>query len=268
MMDYTTRFGMEENPFLKNAREILFENPEFKEVQTRLEWFLTTKGFGTLTGGSGKGKTTCVRVWLRRLNPSLYKPIYLCLSTLNVTEFYRTLADALGLEPKYRKNDNFKLIQEEIIRYSVEKRITPVIVIDEANHICNAILNDLRLLFNFEMDSRDRAIVLLTGLPSLNHTLQLGIHESLRQRVTMNYNMEGLSKDEARAYIQTKLQGVNCTRQVFNENALEALANAANGIPRLLSKLANRSLMIASSKGFDTIGAEIVAQAVNDCELS
>ena len=268
MTDYTTRFGMEENPFLKNSREILLENGEFKEVQTRLDTFLTTKGFGVLTGGSGKGKTTNVRVWVRKLNPSLYKPIYICLSTLNVTEFYRVLADSLGIEPKYRKNDNFKLIQSEIERYSVEKRITPVIIIDEANHICNAILSDLKLLFNFDMDSRDRAVVLMTGLPSLNHTLQLGIHESLRQRITMNYNMEGYSKDESKAYILTKLQGVNCMRQVFNENALEALANAANGVPRLLNKLADRCLMIAGAKGFDTVGAEIVAQAVNDCELA
>lgn len=267
MTDYTTRFGMEENPFLKNSREILFENAEYTEVQTRLDCFLITKGFGVLTGGSGKGKTTNVRVWVRRLNPSLYKPVYICLSTLNVTEFYRTLADALGLEPKYRKNDNFKLIQAEINRYAVEKRITPVIIIDEANHICNAILNDLKLLFNFEMDSRDRAIVLLTGLPSLNHTLQLGIHESLRQRLTMNYNMDGYSKEESKAYIRAKLQGVNCGRQVFNENALEALANAANGVPRLLSKLANSCLMIASAKGFDTVDADIVSQAITDCDL-
>ena len=54
-MEYFMRFGMEENPFLKNSREILFENAEFKEVQTRLDCFLITKGFGVLTGGSGKG---------------------------------------------------------------------------------------------------------------------------------------------------------------------------------------------------------------------
>ena len=268
MTDYSVRFGMEENPFLKNSREILFENVECKEVQKRLDTFLTTKGFGVLTGGAGDGKTTNVRVWVRKLNPSLYKPVYICLSTLNVTEFYRTLASSLGLEPRYRKNDNFKLIQDEIARYALEKRIVPVIIIDEANHICNAILHDLKLLFNFEMDSRDLALVLLTGLPSLNHTLQLGIHESLRQRITMNYNMEGYSKEESKAYILTKLRGVNCTRQVFDENALEALANAVNGVPRLLNKLADRCLVIASAKGYDTIGAEIVAQAVNDCELT
>ena len=110
------RFGMEANPFLKNAKEILFENPEFKEVQMRLNYLLTTKGFGVLTGGSGKGKTTGIRVWSRGLNASLYKVVYSSLSTLTVTEFYRTLASGLGLEPRYRKPDNFKLIQDEIQR--------------------------------------------------------------------------------------------------------------------------------------------------------
>lgn len=123
------------------------------------------------------------------------------------------------------------------------------------------------MIFNFEMDSRDRAVVLLAGLPSLNHTLQLGIHEPLRQRITMNYNMDGYSKDESKEYIQAKLRGVRCTRQVFDENALEALANAANGVPRLLNKLANSCLMIASAKNSDLVDSEIVMQAVADCEL-
>ena len=261
------RFGMEENPFLKNSKEILFENPEFKEVQMRLNYLLTMRVFGVLTGGSGKGKTTSIRVWSRNLNASLYKVVYSSLSTLTVTEFYRTLATGLGLEPRYRKPDNFKLIQDEIQRYALEKRITPVIIIDEANHACTAILNDLKMIFNFEMDSRDRAVVLLTGLPSLNHTLQLGIHEPLRQRITMNYNMDGYSKDESKEYILTKLRGVRCTRDVFDENALEALANAANGVPRLLNKLANSCLMIASAKNSDMVDSEIVMQSVTDCEL-
>lgn len=266
-MDSYVRFGMEENPFLKNSKEILFENPEFKEVRTRLNYLLSTKGFGVLTGGSGKGKTTCIRVWSKSLNTSLYKVIYSSLSTLTVTEFYRALAAGLGLEPRYRKPDNFKLIQDEIQRYALEKRITPVIIIDEANHACSAILNDLKMIFNFDMDSRDRAVLLLAGLPSLNHTLQLGIHEPLRQRITMNYNMDGFSKNESKEYIQTKLRGVHCSRQVFDENALEALANAANGVPRLLNKLANTCLLIAAAKNCDVVDSETVLQAVSDCEL-
>ena len=62
-MEYFYRFGMEENPFLKSSNEILFESDEFKEVQKRLEYLQLTKGFGVLTGGAGKGKTTAIRVW-------------------------------------------------------------------------------------------------------------------------------------------------------------------------------------------------------------
>lgn len=83
---------------------------------------------------------------------------------------------------------------------------------DEANYIGTAILNDLKILFNFEMDSRDRAVILLAGLPQLNNTLRLGIHEPLRQRIVMNYNLDGLSKEEGRAYIQEKLKGPDAHR--------------------------------------------------------
>ncbi len=268
MLDYHVRFGMEYNPFLKNAKEILYESNEFKEVLTRLNILLTTRGFGVLTGTPGKGKTTAIRTWTKTLNPSLYKVVYSSLSTLTVVEFYRSLASNLGLEPKYRKPDNFKQIQDEITRYSVEKRITPVIVIDEANHISNATLTDLKILFNFEMDSRDRAIVLLSGLPELNYKLKLGIHEALQQRITVSYNIEGYSKEESKEYIQRKLQGVRCARQVFDDGAMDALANAAGGIPRLLNKLANASLLIASSQNLDTVNADIIGQAVLDTELS
>ena len=66
-----------------------------------------------------------IRNWARGLNPSLYKVIYSSLSTLTVMEFYRNLAAQLGMEPSYRKNDNFRIIQEAINRLALEKRQTP-----------------------------------------------------------------------------------------------------------------------------------------------
>lgn len=115
--------------------------------------------------------------------------------------------------------------------------MTPVIIIDEANYINNAILNDLKILFNFEMDSRDRAAVLLVGLPKLNSTLRLAIHEPLYQRLVMHYNLEGLSKEEGRSYIHKKLKGAGCNQTVFHEAAVEAILNAADGTPRIINKL-------------------------------
>lgn len=267
MMDIQSRFGLEQNPFVKNAKEIIFESNELKEALTRLRYLESIKGFGLLTGRPGNGKTTALRVWARNLNPSRYKVIYISLATLTVMEFYRNLAAELNLVPAFRKIDNFKMIQKEITRCAVETKITPVIILDEANQISNAILSDLKILFNFEMDSRDRAVVLLAGLPQMNYTLNLGIHEPLRQRITMNYNMDGLSKAESIQFIRAKLDGVHCTQHVFDDNALEAIANASNGVPRLLNKLANACLTIADARGFDHVDTETVMQAVNDCQL-
>lgn len=266
-MDYTARYGLEFNPFIKNAKDIYVETPEFKELRFRLDYLLSTRGFGLLTGSPGRGKTTAVRSWAASLNPSLYKVIYSSLSTLTVMEFYRNLAVGFGLQPAHRKFENFRHIQDEISRLVIEKRITPVIIIDEANYISGSVLNDLKILFNFEMDSRDRAVVLLAGLPQLNNTLRLSIHEPLRQRIVMNYDLEGLTKEEGRLYIQTKLKGAGCHQPVFEENAIEAVLNAANGTPRLINKLCNASLLIGNSNSLNIINADAVMQAINDCEL-
>lgn len=266
-MDYTARYGLEFNPFIKNSKEVLVETQEYKEALFRLNYLLSTKGFGLLTGSAGRGKTTAIRNWSSKLNPSLYKVVYSSLSTLTVNDFYRNLAQELGAQPAFRKTDNFKIIQNEINRLVLEKRQTPVIIIDEANYISNVVLNDLKMLFNFEMDSKDRAIILLAGLPQLNNILRLSNHEPLRQRIVMNYNIEGMSKSEGRSYIESKLKGAGCTQTVFDDNALEAILNAANGTPRMINKFCNASLLVGNSSNINIITADTVMQAISDCEL-
>lgn len=267
MNDYISRFGLEFNPFLKNAKEVIIDTAESTETATRLSYLGDTKGFGLLTGSPGRGKTTAVRKWAGGLNPSLFKVVYSSLSTLTVLEFYRRLAESLGAQPGFRKTDNFNIIQGEINRYALEKRITPVIIIDEADHIGHKILADLKILFNFDMDSRDRAVILLVGLPQLNNTLNLSVHEPLRQRIVMNYHMEGMSKEEGRLYIKKKLEAAGCRQKVFDENALEAILNTAGGTPRLVNKICNASLLIAGSQGHDIVDADSVQKAISDIQL-
>ena len=149
----------------------------------------------------------------------------------------------------------------------MDKKKTPVIIIDEANYVSNAVLNDLKILFNFEMDSRDRAVILLVGLPQLNNTLRLTIHEPLRQRIIMNYNLDGLTKEEGREYISRKLEGAGCHQPVFEEGAIEAVLNAADGTARMISKLCNASLVIGNSRSLDLITADTVMQAINDSTI-
>ena len=266
-MDYTTRYGLDFNPFIKNNKNNAIDTTDYKEIIYRLNYLLYNKGFGVITGGPGCGKTTTVRKWVSELNQSLYKVVYSSLSTLTLNEFYKHLATELGLDPMCRKPDNFKLIQAEIRRYNIEKRITPIIIIDEANYINSSILNDLKILFNFDMDSKDYAIILLIGLPQLNNTLRLVANEPLRQRITMNYNMDTLNKEEATHYIKNTLLNAGCSIDIFNPNAIESILNAAGGVPRLINKICNTTLLIGNTKNMNVIDADIVMMAVNEIEL-
>ena len=123
------------------------------------------------------------------------------------------------------------------------------------------------MLFNFEMDSKDRAVVLLVGLPQLNNTLRLVANEPLRQRISMNYKLDNLSKEEAKEYINIKLNGARCNTQIFDDNAIEAIVNAANGVPRIINKICDSCLIIGNSKKLNLIDTDIVMLAVNETEL-
>ena len=267
-MDYTARYGLEFNPFIKNAKEIYVETPEFKELRFRLNYLLSTRGFGLLTDSPGRGKTTAIRSWAASLTRRFIKsfipacphsPSWNSIGTWQLDSDSSLFTENLRTSIIYRMRSASRLV--------IEKRITPVIIIDEANYISGSVLNDLKILFNFEMDSRDRAVVLLAGLPQLNNTLRLGIHEPLRQRIVMNYDLEGLSKEDGRLYIQAKLEGAGCHQPVFEENAIEAILNAANGTPRLINKLCNASLLIGNSSTLNIITADAVMKAISDCEL-
>ncbi len=267
-MDYTSRYGLEYNPFIKNSHESLVETSQYREVLSRLNYLLQIKGFGLLTGDPGCGKTTSIRNWINTLNNQANKVIYVPISTLTIGDFYRHLASELGCQPSYRKSENFRLIQNAIERLAVEKKMIPIFVFDEANYMMNATLNDLKILFNFEMDSSNKAVILLAGLPQLNNTLRLNIHEPLRQRITMNYSINPLSQEEGKKYLLEKLKVAGSHQEVFSKSAVEAVISSTGGIPRMIDKIANASLLVGNSSNENIISPDTVMSAVNDTSIS
>ena len=172
-MNYTGRYGLEINPFIKNGKDILVETSEYKEIKFRLDYLLQTKGFGLLTGGAGRGKTTSVRQWANELNPSAYKVVYISLSTVTVIEFYRQMALNLGLDPYYKKVDNFRAIQDIIEKYKREKRITPVFIFDEANYMKSGILNDLKNLIQFRNGFKRLCSRIISRIASIKQSITI-----------------------------------------------------------------------------------------------
>ena len=265
---YKTYWGMEFNPFDKGlAVKDCFKSGDFTQASSRLEHLKNIKGIGLFTGLPGTGKTYSLRCFADSLNSNLYKVAYIPLSTVTVLEFYKSLAYGLGVEIFQKKVDLFKNIQERIISLSKDKKITPVIIIDEAQYLKTDILNDLKILFNFEMDSKNYAMFILSGQSVLNDILSKQIHEALKQRIVINFNFVGISKQEVNDYISSRLQLSGIHNQVFNPNAVEALYSCCNGSIRKLNNMIEKCLMIGFQKQVSVIDTEIIMIAQNETEL-
>ncbi len=162
-MSYYTRYNLETDPFQKQIRVPIYESIDYKEVHYRLDNLLIRNGFGLIMGAPGTGKTTTVRTWTNMLNKQSHKIVYLTLSTVSVADFFRQLAFELGNEPKYRKSDNFNEIRNAIRNYVIEQKKKVVIIIDEAHQLRSQTISDLKMLFNFDMDSNNMVTVILIG---------------------------------------------------------------------------------------------------------
>lgn len=265
---YKTYWGMEFNPFSKEISEKDFYSSEdFKQSAARLNHLKKIKGIGLFTGLSGTGKTYSLRYFKSTLNQSLFKVIYLPLSTLTVREFYRSLCQGLYLQPTHKKIDMFNEIQKRIVTLSKDKKITPIIILDEAQYLSTKVINDLKIIMNFGMDSESHLVLVLCGQPTLNNMLSKGVHESLKQRIVIKYNYSGFSKLETEEYISTRLKLCGVSTNIFNTNTIEAIYGYCNGYPRVLNTIVEKCLMIGFQKKSKKITTDTVMAALNETEL-
>jgi len=265
---YRAFYGMTCNPFRKDIPvSQFFESEDLRAFKGRMEYFKQTLGLAVVYGRPGLGKTAALRAFVDRLNPQLFTVVYRPLSALTVMEFYRNLCHGLGLAPSFKKVDMFHQLQEFIQTLARQKRQTPVFVLDEAQFFSQAILNELRMLFNFHMDSKDYAMVLLCGQNRFIGQLNLHGNEPLRQRVAVHYEFSGLADAEVPVYIQTLLKHAGVEDPLFTPDALQALANLCGGSPRLLNGLAEKSLILGYQHKTRSLDAEIVRQAYEACAL-
>lgn len=263
-----TYFGMKCNPFKKGFdQKNKFEFADFKEMQARLDYLLKTKGIGLFTGGSGFGKTYSIKYFVDNLNVGLYKPVYLSLSTLTVIDFYNGLCMGLGIVPQHRKINMFKQIQDTIKSFVNERKITPIIILDEAQYLRADILNDLKMLFNFDMDSKNYAVLILLGQPILNDMLSRNSHEALRQRIVVNYTFTGLDFKEVEAYLKNRLILAGMNENMFEEGAIKAITSNCNGSTRKLNTIIENCLMICEQKNENIVTTEIAMLAENEINL-
>lgn len=139
-----------------------------------------------------------------------------------------------------------------------EQRKKTLLVIDEAHLLEDGLLEDLRLLTNYEMDTRDPLLLVLVGHPGLRLRLQRPVHQALWDRVRLSYRLEGLSSQETSDYIDCHLLHAGGKPTIFSPDARQMLFELAQGIPRRLNALALACLKKSTQRKTTPIDANFV----------
>ncbi|MDP2816660.1 MAG: AAA family ATPase [Rectinemataceae bacterium] len=257
-----SHFSLTSMPFDKEiATRDLLDLRSTKEALSTLRLLVETRGIGLLTGKSGTGKSCLIRKLLEELNSHLYRPIYLCHTSVGVAEFYGHLCVGLGLTPVGRKATMFRAIKDRILSLHSQSKIHPVLVIDEAHLLSNEVLSDLRLLANFEVDSTNALTILLCGQESLAQKFSLTALESLANSITVAVRTETLEKEDAFAYLEERIKLSGGHGSLFTKNAMTLIHQASQGVFRTLGTIATGALHRAMKVNSPQVEAEHV-QAV------
>jgi general secretion pathway protein A len=126
------------------------------------------------------------------------------------------------------------------------------------------VLEDLRLLTNYQMDSDNRLCVLLVGLTELRRRLTMAVHESLDQRIVVRHHLPGLARDELPRYLQHRLRLAGTELTLFMPPATEALYQATNGMPRKVNRIAHYALTAAALDNAQQVNDEHLFSAIEE----
>jgi len=244
---YLRHFAFTRFPFENSLHaDELYASGARREAEARLQHLIELRGIGLLTGEVGSGKTTVCRQVTAGLHPGRYRVYYVSLTTGNVLDMYKAIAWELGLPTERSRATAYRAIRNEVSRLVQEAKQLPVLIVDEAQHLRNDVLEDLRLLTSYAMDADNRLCLLLVGLTELRRRLSMAVHESLSQRLVMRHHLVGLGRDEIEAYLTHRLRLAGAEAPLFAPAAIEALYQASRGLPRKINRIAHYALTAAA----------------------
>ena len=263
---YLKHFGLSRFPFDRDiAVEDMFQSQSMAELSVRLQHLLELRGIGLVTGDPGSGKSSACRKMASGLHSGIYKTLYVPLSTGNPIDLYKCIAWELGLPTERSRAALYRQIRNEVTRLSVEARMRCLLIVDEAHALRSDVLEELRLLTNYAMDSENRLCLLLCGQTELRRRVAMAVHEPLNQRIVVRYQLGTLGADETQAYIGHLLKAAGTGLDLFEPQALAALHQASSGLPRKLNNFAHHALIASAAAKAKVVTAEHVQAAMSEC---
>jgi general secretion pathway protein A len=266
---YQEFFNLEDTPFTltPDPRFIVF-TPSYNEVLASLYYGLeNAKGLIVLTGEVGTGKTTALRWILRRLDSSVLAA-YIFNPRLSIDEFYHHVTQMLGITDWSNKAE---LLTEmgRVLEARHARGLRTVLIIDEAHELSDYVLEEIRLLMNFESDNAKHLQIVLTGQPELREKLNQPNLRQLKQRVALRCKMHALPNvDEIERYITERLLIAGSDQpNVFTPGAIDFIFQCSEGIPRLINNLCDNAMLTAYAAGEQIIGRQVVEEVADNLDL-
>lgn len=268
-MDYLQRFSLAHHVFPQNAQgDSFFETPSYQKLRRRFQLLSREPGLGILVADVGVGKTSAIRNLCRTLPRPDYRVVYQCDTAVSPLDLYRELAVEFGVTPSHRRAQLWRDLKTAMQHMVDEEDIQPLLIIDEAQHLSDAILIDLAGFLNFAMDSRNLLGLWLVGQPTLLALLRMKRHAALASRIAARVHLEPLStREDFSAFLAHGLKAAGATSNIVSDSAIELLFRVSRGVPRHAARLMREALIVAHEQQKSFLDEAVLEAVLDEEEL-
>ena len=258
-------FGLTGAPFSKEIpTNNLYQSTSFRECMARLHYMVRTRSFGLLSGEIGSGKSTAIRALRDALDLTKYRFIYICDSSLKPRDFYRELLFQLGIIPQNLKSDAKRQYEHAVWDLYESQQKTVVALSDEAHLLQGDMLQEIRFLTSFQIDSVSPLALIVVGQPELRATLQMRLFKPITQRLNIRYHLGGLEAAEMREYVEHQLRAAGAQHPIFTAEAIDAIYAHTRGIAREINNVCVSCLLDAVVRKEKLVDAIHVARILTE----
>ena len=262
MSDIRHFFGLKKDPFPQDVPvKDLYPIPSLEPLEKRVLFAVEQRSITVITGDVGSGKSTSLRYVSSRLHGSEYHLISLIGGSFSLMELYRQILLAFGIE--YRSFQVSVMIHKirELILEIASRKVTPILIIDEAHLLKSAVFSQLHTLIQFEFDSRPVMPMILCGQDLLLDHLMSIPSRPLSSRVLGRSHLEALRKEVMSDYLSYHLRLSGTKQNLFSEDAIFAIHQGSGGLLRKANSLAKAAMMAAVMEDNSLVSAEHVRLA-------